>query len=629
MYAAMIDPIASPTCSPNFQLTVNIGAEPPQRTQSGLYGKRLVSHFRDGNIEAWCLGRLYYTHELASRYRIGNLVVGREAEFIARLVAIGGCGALAEIEGDYALAVVDYAQRKLFACRDAFGGYPLYFFQNDNEVVLGTSSPGLSRQLGQTELSKEFLGRFLSLPMAIYSETLQGISPFENIHAVLPGQLVRFDMVTGQRTTQLFQGFADAAVDDVAYRSPKEFQDAVYHATIESVAQRAAGNVCCHSSSGMDSTVVSTIANRLYDERKTAGNCHAITMVYEKDPSLRGESKFIDVVHRCLTIPTHKVNGDACVNYGPMASGIRCQPGDANAFLTRLPIHAALTNQASELDADTILTGAGGDHLFENHPAVLLADDIVDGRLISAFRRSWLQSRRTGASRIQSVRSAVQTIRWHQPTFCRTRSPRILPWNLQSEFDIPDWYQMPFVQNSLMASQMQTGISGTPGGELPLSWYYKAIYAPAMGDQMRWTLAAPLGIHIAHPYFDRSLCSLVLNAPLALRYGFERDKGLSAAIFSRELPAELVARKSKIGLRDLMTRGFSEHHGRLQNLVGAAPACFDEIVDRGKLLAAIKLASLGVFQSAIALDRLNLALALAYWLSAVSRASAGAGPTES
>ncbi len=98
-----------------------------------------------------------------------------------------------------------------------------------------------------------------------------------------------------------------------------------------------------------------------------------------------------------------------------------------------------------------------------------------------------------------------------------------------------------------MALQMQTGISGTPGGELPLSWYYKAIYAPAMGDQMRWTLAAPLGIHIAHPYFDRRLCSLVLNAPLALRYGFERDKGLSAAIFSRELPANSSRENRRLG----------------------------------------------------------------------------------
>jgi hypothetical protein len=120
----------------------------------------------------------------------------------------------------------------------------------------------------------------------------------------------------------------------------------------------------------------------------------------------------------------------------------------------------------------------------------------------------------------------------------------------------------------------------------------------------------------------------VLNAPLELRYGFDRDKGLSAAIFERELPPELIARKSKIGLRDLMTRGFSEHHDRLQTMVKMAPDSLDSIVHRNKLLSALRLASLGVFQSAIALDRLNLILALAHWLLAKDVADSAVNPHE-
>ncbi|MFN7877410.1 MAG: asparagine synthase-related protein [Pirellula sp.] len=616
MHASIIDPVAIPNQSPNFQLTVKTNVTTQARFQQRIFGNRLVSHFRVGDIEAFCLGRLYYTDELANRYRVRDSIVGREAEFISKLVASGGHNVIKEIEGEFALALIDHASGAIMACRDAFGGYPLYFYQDDYQVVLGTNAHGISHQTGKATLSNEYLGRFLSLPMAIYSETLQGSSPFDEIYSVMPGQLVQWNVATGKRMTKMVQGFADAKVDEDAYRSAADFQAAVYQAVVDSVNQRAVGNVCCHSSSGMDSTVVATVANQLHDRGAIAGGCHAITMVYEKDRSLRGENEFIDIVHRRLTMTTHRINGDTCINYSPLMAGVLYQHAEPNAFLTRMPIHSALTGKANELGADTILTGAGGDHLFENHPTVLLADDLLGRRLLSAFRRSSIQSRSTGASRMQSVRSAINTVRWHAPTFGRMRMPQTRPWNLQSEFEIADWYDPHFVRDSLIAAQMQSGLSSEPGRTIPLDWYYKAIYAPAMGDQMRWTLAAPLGIHIAHPYFDRRLCSLVLNAPLELRYGFDRDKGLSAAIFKRELPPELIARKSKIGLRDLMTRGFSEHRDRLQTMVKMAPDSLDRIVDRNKLLSALRLASLGVFQSAIALDRLNLILALTHWLTA-------------
>lgn len=614
MYSPIIETAVSPAQCPNFLLSVDRNENPSRNIDSCVYGNRLASHSHNGNVETWCLGRLYYTDDLARRYRVNPLTVGREAEFVSGLIAAAGRCVIEEIEGDFAIAAVDHDSGIVIGCRDAFGGYPLYFQDDKRRVVLGTNSELVSHQTGEQTLSKEFLGRFLTLPMAIYSELLQGGSPFENIQSVMPGQLIEWNMQTGQRTTKYVQGFADGDVDEDAYRSPENFRAAIHHTMVDAVAQRAVGNVCCHSSSGMDSTVVASVTNQLHDRGKISGTCDAITMVYEKDASLRGENEFIDAVHQRFSIPTHRISGDACVNYGPIAAGIQCQHGDPNAFLTRMPIHAALTAKASALGADTILTGAGGDHLFENHPTVQLADDLVSGRLISAYSRSGQQSRVTGASRLQSIRSAVNTVRWDAPTFGRFRMPKRRPWNLKSEYEIADWFAPEFIRDSRICSQMQKGVAADSGRAIPLAWYYKAIFAPAMGDQMRWTLAAPQGIHIAHPYFDRRLCSLILNAPLELRYSYDRDKGLSAATFVQELPRKLIERKSKIGLRNLMTRGYSEHREKLQILVRTAPESLHGIVDRDKVLQGLQLASLGVFQSAIALDRLNLVLALTSWL---------------
>lgn len=616
MYSTVAETTVSPSQCPNFLLSVVPNKNASRSLDGYVYGTGLVSHCHIARIETWCLGRLYYTDDLARRYRVDRLTTGREAEFVCGLIAAAGRSVIEEIEGDFAIAVVDHDSGIMFGYRDAFGGYPLYFADHKRHIVVGTNSELVSQQSGETTLSNEYLGRFLSLPMGIYSELLQGRSPFENIQSVMPGQLVEWNLQTAQRTEKSIQGFADADVDEDAYRSPEDFRAAIHHKMIDAVAQRAVGNVCCHSSSGMDSTVVASIANQLHDRGEITGCCDAITMVYEKDASLRGENEFIDAVHRRFSIPAHRINGDGCVNYGPIAAGIRCQHGDPNAFLTRMPIHAALTAKASGLRANTILTGAGGDHLFENQPMVQLADDLVSGRLMSAFSRSSQQSCVTGASRLQSIRSALSVARWYAPTFGRCRIPKRRPWTLRSEYEIADWYHTDFVRDSRICAHMQSSPAADSGRSIPLAWYYNAIFAPAMGDQMRWTLAAPLGIHIAHPYFDRRLCSLILNAPLALRYGYDRDKGLSATTFEQELPRKLIERKSKIGLRNLMTRGFSEHQDQLQILLREAPESLDAIVDRDKVSKGLQLASLGVFQSAIALDRLNLVLALTAWLQA-------------
>ncbi|MCY2981039.1 MAG: hypothetical protein NTU79_20440 [Planctomycetota bacterium] len=108
--------------------TVNINAAAQARVQQRVFGNRLVSHFRVGDIESFCLGRLYYTDELANRYRVRDSIVGREAEFVSKLVASGGHNVIKEIEGEFALALIDHASGTTIAFRDAFGGYPSYFY---------------------------------------------------------------------------------------------------------------------------------------------------------------------------------------------------------------------------------------------------------------------------------------------------------------------------------------------------------------------------------------------------------------------------------------------------------------------------------------------------------------------
>ena len=77
---------------------------------------------------------MYYTDEPANPYRVRGSIVGREAEFISKLVASGGHSVIKEIEGEFALAVIDHAYGTTIAFRDAFGGYPSYFYQDDHQV---------------------------------------------------------------------------------------------------------------------------------------------------------------------------------------------------------------------------------------------------------------------------------------------------------------------------------------------------------------------------------------------------------------------------------------------------------------------------------------------------------------
>lgn len=74
-----------------------------------------------------------------------------EAEYLYRLYVEHGPGMLKQIDGEYALVIVDFRLGRFFAARDCFGTKPLFFGHKGTKFALGSYRSALE-QLGMQEI---------------------------------------------------------------------------------------------------------------------------------------------------------------------------------------------------------------------------------------------------------------------------------------------------------------------------------------------------------------------------------------------------------------------------------------------------------------------------------------------
>ena len=149
-------------------------------------------------------GEVYNYKELAKKFHLENMRSTSDTEVILHLFdAIGIVDTLKELNGMFAIAVVDTKTNKLYLSRDFAGIKPLFYGKNNEGIVFASQfdqifkHPWFSDQLQiREEIASEYFAfGYMQAPNTIY----------DTIYQVKPGECLMFDNKKNQAKFEILQ----------------------------------------------------------------------------------------------------------------------------------------------------------------------------------------------------------------------------------------------------------------------------------------------------------------------------------------------------------------------------------------------------------------------------------------
>ncbi|MBM4196592.1 MAG: asparagine synthase (glutamine-hydrolyzing) [Gammaproteobacteria bacterium] len=198
-------------------------------------------------------GEVYNFQQLRERFLRDTPMASRtDTEVVLKLYEQRGIDSLRELNGDFALALLDQRSRRLYLVRDRIGVKPLYYSITPDRLLFGSEVKALVAGGLRPELDTEGLQRYFVFKYTPGTDTL-----FQGVRRVPPGHYLELDLDTGRH--QLHQwwvpGFRGAAPGSYA-EARAELRELVADATrLRLIADVPVGTFL---SGGLDSSIIAS-----------------------------------------------------------------------------------------------------------------------------------------------------------------------------------------------------------------------------------------------------------------------------------------------------------------------------------------------------------------------------------
>ncbi len=242
--------------------------------------KERQPHSLDG--EVWIVAdvRLDRRDELIDRLRAGDRTPSSDApdvDLILYAYRTWGEACLEHLSGDFAFAIWDSRQQRLFCARDQFGVVPFYYTEIGKSLIF-SNTPDCLRLHPQVSdrLNERAIGDFLlfNMNMDVATTTFADIQKLPPAHTLIWSE----GQVRVRRYWQLPE-----AVEYLRYKRPEEyverFQELFERAVGDRLRTESAGT---HLSGGMDSTSIAATAYKLMAASGKIVDFRAYTSVYKQ-----------------------------------------------------------------------------------------------------------------------------------------------------------------------------------------------------------------------------------------------------------------------------------------------------------------------------------------------------------
>ena len=454
-----------------------------------------------------------------------KFITGTDTEVILHAWAEWGESCLSRFNGMFALIIIDYRRKKLFAVRDRFGVKPLYYYADNGKIVLASEIKQIRTLKGfRPKLNESIAADFLAKGLVDHTnETID-----KQIFQVPPGHLVAVNFDNYEPDYKIVQWYK---------LEPKVWQggwdDAVDHfreLLIDAVRLRLRADVPIGSclSGGLDSSSIVCIMAELLKVNGASKGLETITSCFE-DPRF-DEWKYAEAVVKKSGASPHRIfmGFNDLVNEFDAFLWYQDEPTGSTSMFSQWSVfkkaHSqGLTVMIDGQGADEQLAGYSGNDiplyagLLQKRRYKILLDEIRHYR------------KEKGALPVSFLLGALQVV-----SGGRYRSLVPSGWRLNNT-----------QQLSWLSKDIKTNL---PAGDLRSGLLQQIHHSPLSGllryedrNSMAWSIESRT------PFMDYRLFEFTLGLPEEFVYNKGVTKKVLREAMKNILPAEVQGRRDKMG----------------------------------------------------------------------------------
>jgi asparagine synthase (glutamine-hydrolysing) len=511
-------------------------------------------------------GRIDNSIELARGLRAnGAILQGRtDSELLLRAYELWGPALLDRVEGDFAFAVWNPRERKLFCARDRVGNKPFHYFWNGRTFAFASDAcalldlPWVEKQLNLDFIAENLASEWLSLEDTFW----QGIQRLPPAHRLVV-------TAEGFSKSRYWQPRLDVSLP---CRSEVEYAE-YYRALLFDVVRqmgRSSGPVACEVSGGLDSSALFAVAADLQRRGEwPAPDLHGYTLDFHG----AGDADEMDYA-RAVAHHVGKEVAEVAPTRQPLswyedwARQYGYPAGYPNGVMG-----LGIRHEASRRGSNCLLVGVGGDEWLDGNPSYY-AEIIANRRWLELRQRLQLDRRDIGMAK-----TCWWLLRYGIGPLLPARMRRAIQAARRSRLDDAGWLAAPMRQRMLRlrARPLADGVHVTRVGQRSQLLLLDGAYG-LLARESEERLCAWAGVEIRRPFWDARIVQFALATPECLRRRGTTTKVLHRQAMAALLPASVLGRKTKA---DFMVT-FHAYQGELcDRLIHAAPALADWVRPAG------------------------------------------------
>jgi asparagine synthase (glutamine-hydrolysing) len=493
---------------------------------------------RDGRLLLVADARIDNRQELLEELRsTGHLQDGSwtDADLILAAYQRWAAACAGRLIGDFAFAIWDVTQRRLFCARDGLGIKSLCYARAGDVFIFGSevgqvlAHPRIRREIDRTMIGVRVVGCTEDPARTL----------FKGIHRVPPASVLVVDE-TGGRHDRYWEPPIE---DSSSFRSGTDWADELRLLLTRAVRDRLRSStptVAVQMSGGLDSCAVASTASRIGSKSVVAVTYRFATLEscdetpYSRMVAAAGgfSVRYVDAESRWFLhdLDAYRPSADSPLLGWPTITTEVC-------LVTRRE------------GARVLLTGRGGDELFRGDPAVL-GEHLWCGRAspIDVFRQisRLAHERDVGPWRafarwVLRPAAPASMVRWVRNTM---GSPQFPTWSLphpELRHDVRD--HLSAASAPLRSRRMTQQVR-----------YERLRDLGAIHDVFRYydRLGSRFGVEVRHPLLDRRLAEFALRLPTDCLFREGMSKWLLRHALRNILPEEVRCRRRKTSFAPFM-----------------------------------------------------------------------------
>jgi asparagine synthase (glutamine-hydrolysing) len=472
-------------------------------------------------------GRLDNRESLRETLQIENTAV-TDSELVLAAARQWNEECFGHFVGDWAIALWNATNKRLYLARDHAGTRTLYFRKRDDTLVWATYVDTFFADGSSSSVDETFVAAYLA------GASRQDRTPYANIRAVPPAYV----LIAGEHGMTFKRHWDWIADDRICYKNSGDYDAHFLHLFGQSVARRTAPGepILAQLSGGVDSTSIVCMSDHL----RRQADPHSILLdtvsYYDDTEPSWNERPYFTVTE------AHRGRVGLHLNVSVPRRSFRPAASASGEIFYRWPgfdkesweDEQRLCEQLESCGYRVLVSGIGGDELLGGVPTPIpeLSDTLMAGDLAGLFLKA---TRWCTKSRTPIFHMLWDVLRSTCALYLPVQPERVTP---------PSWMSLRLNRN-LQEQSLHAPDSGRHLGLRPSTIFAGRAWSSVLESLPSHNPEYFSRYEYRYPYLDRDLVDFLLRVPREQLVQPSRRRAMMRRALAGIVPEEILERKRK------------------------------------------------------------------------------------